>query len=118
MLFQTDDGVTKTHAGNGDVRGQQALAAVGMFKLCLRVKPGFPPSLQDTCRKLHALIDKADEERYDLNVKVGKADKEVNVVSSCCVSVAALYTLILLRSGLLEVQCPHAGVVHPTVGCG
>lgn len=32
---------------------------------------------QDTCKKLHALIDKVDEERYDLEAKVGKADKEV-----------------------------------------
>lgn len=35
--------------------------------------------LQDVCRKLHALIDKVDEERYDLLAKVGKADKEVRV---------------------------------------
>lgn len=34
--------------------------------------------LQETCRKLHALIDKVDEERYDLLTKVGKAEKEVN----------------------------------------
>lgn len=52
-----------------------------MFKLCQRVKPGFPPSPQDTCRKLHGLIDKVDEERYDLEIKMGKADKEVNLVS-------------------------------------
>ncbi|XP_041651564.1 troponin I, fast skeletal muscle-like [Cheilinus undulatus] len=33
--------------------------------------------LMDTCRKLHALIDKVDEERYDLEAKVAKADKEI-----------------------------------------
>ncbi|KAM4734400.1 troponin I, fast skeletal muscle-like isoform 1-T2 [Anableps anableps] len=34
-------------------------------------------TLMETCRKLHALIDKVDEERYDLEAKVGKADKEI-----------------------------------------
>lgn len=34
--------------------------------------------LKETCRKLHALIDKVDEERYDLQTKVTKAEKEVN----------------------------------------
>lgn len=32
---------------------------------------------QETCKKLNALIEKIDEERYDLEAKVGKADKEV-----------------------------------------
>lgn len=32
---------------------------------------------KETCRKLAALIDRVDEERYDLHAKVGKADKEV-----------------------------------------
>lgn len=36
------------------------------------------PPPQDACRKIHALIDKVDEERYDLEVKVGKASKEVS----------------------------------------
>ncbi|XP_074533640.1 troponin I, fast skeletal muscle-like [Halichoeres trimaculatus] len=34
-------------------------------------------TLMETCKKLHALIDKVDEERYDMEVKVGKADKEI-----------------------------------------
>lgn len=34
-------------------------------------------SAQDTCRKLYALIDKIDEERYDAEAKVTKANKEV-----------------------------------------
>lgn len=33
---------------------------------------------QETCKKLHALIDKIDEDRYDIEAKVSKADKEVN----------------------------------------
>ncbi|KAM4554397.1 troponin I, fast skeletal muscle-like [Fundulus diaphanus] len=38
---------------------------------------GDQAALMETCKKLHALIDKADEERYDLEAKVGKADKEI-----------------------------------------
>ncbi|XP_049578451.1 troponin I, fast skeletal muscle [Syngnathus scovelli] len=38
---------------------------------------GDQATLMDTCRKLNALIDKVDEERYDLSIKVGKADKEI-----------------------------------------
>lgn len=38
---------------------------------------GDQAALMETCKKLHALIDKVDEERYDLEVKVGKADKEI-----------------------------------------
>ncbi|XP_023259446.1 troponin I, fast skeletal muscle-like [Seriola lalandi dorsalis] len=41
---------------------------------------GDQAGLMDTCRKLHALIDKVDEERYDLVTKIGKGDKEVHVV--------------------------------------
>ncbi|XP_029951898.1 troponin I, fast skeletal muscle-like [Salarias fasciatus] len=35
-------------------------------------------TLMETCKKLHALIDKIDEERYDLEAKVGKSDKEID----------------------------------------
>ncbi|XP_034033215.1 troponin I, fast skeletal muscle-like [Thalassophryne amazonica] len=35
-------------------------------------------ALMETCKALHALIDKVDEERYDLEAKVGKADKEID----------------------------------------
>ncbi|XP_015244249.1 troponin I, fast skeletal muscle-like [Cyprinodon tularosa] len=38
---------------------------------------GDQATLMETCKKLHALIDKIDEERYDLEAKVGKADKEI-----------------------------------------
>ncbi|GAA6227691.1 troponin I, fast skeletal muscle-like [Lates japonicus] len=34
-------------------------------------------TLMETCKKLHALIDKIDEERYDAEAKVQKADKEI-----------------------------------------
>ncbi|XP_071383386.1 troponin I, fast skeletal muscle-like [Centroberyx affinis] len=39
---------------------------------------GDQAALMDTCKKLHALIDKIDEERYDIDAKVGKADKEID----------------------------------------
>ncbi|XP_073724955.1 troponin I, fast skeletal muscle [Misgurnus anguillicaudatus] len=39
--------------------------------------PGSVQELQDLCKKLHQDIDRIDEERYDLEVKVNKADKEI-----------------------------------------
>ncbi|XP_017292136.1 troponin I, fast skeletal muscle-like [Kryptolebias marmoratus] len=38
---------------------------------------GDQAALMETCKKLNALIEKIDEERYDLEAKVGKADKEI-----------------------------------------
>uniref|UniRef100_A0A672Y2R8 Troponin I2, fast skeletal type n=1 Tax=Sphaeramia orbicularis TaxID=375764 RepID=A0A672Y2R8_9TELE len=35
-------------------------------------------ALMETCKKLHALIDQVDEERYDIEAKVAKADKEID----------------------------------------
>ncbi|XP_036963564.1 troponin I, fast skeletal muscle-like [Acanthopagrus latus] len=34
-------------------------------------------ALMEYCKKLHGLIDKIDEERYDIEAKVQKADKEI-----------------------------------------
>ncbi|XP_041795253.1 troponin I, fast skeletal muscle-like [Chelmon rostratus] len=34
-------------------------------------------AMMEYCKKLHALIDKIDEERYDIEAKVQKADKEI-----------------------------------------
>ncbi|XP_031695225.1 troponin I, fast skeletal muscle-like [Anarrhichthys ocellatus] len=39
--------------------------------------PGCMHELQDFCRKLHKQIDLVDEERYDMEVKVTKTNKEV-----------------------------------------
>ena len=39
--------------------------------------PGSTAELQEFCKKLHQQIDKVDEERYDLESKVGKANKEI-----------------------------------------
>ena len=33
---------------------------------------------QDLCREIHHNIDAVDEERYDLEMKVNKANKEVD----------------------------------------
>ncbi|CAG5958568.1 unnamed protein product [Menidia menidia] len=41
---------------------------------------GDQATLMETCKKLAALVDKVDEDRYDLESKVGKADKEVRVL--------------------------------------
>ncbi|XP_056108132.1 troponin I type 2a (skeletal, fast), tandem duplicate 4 [Rhinichthys klamathensis goyatoka] len=39
--------------------------------------PGSQQELQDLCKKLHQQIDTIDEERYDLEGKVSKANKEI-----------------------------------------
>uniref|UniRef100_A0A672QM68 Troponin I, fast skeletal muscle n=1 Tax=Sinocyclocheilus grahami TaxID=75366 RepID=A0A672QM68_SINGR len=39
--------------------------------------PGSAQELQELCKKLHLQIDQVDEERYDLESKVGKASKEI-----------------------------------------
>ncbi|XP_077067525.1 troponin I, fast skeletal muscle-like isoform X1 [Siphateles boraxobius] len=39
--------------------------------------PGSQQELQELCRKLHQQIDTIDEERYDLEGKVSKANKEI-----------------------------------------
>ena len=51
---------------------------------------GDQATLMETCKKLHALIDKADEERYDLESKVGKADKEIDDLKMKVVDLAGL----------------------------
>ncbi|AWP08070.1 putative troponin I fast skeletal muscle-like isoform 9 [Scophthalmus maximus] len=38
---------------------------------------GDQAALMEVCKKLQALIDKVDEERYDAEAKVQKADKEI-----------------------------------------
>ncbi|KAM7003247.1 troponin I, fast skeletal muscle-like [Tautogolabrus adspersus] len=38
---------------------------------------GDQAALMETCKKLQALIDTIDEERYDIEAKVHKADKEI-----------------------------------------
>ncbi|KAF3706087.1 Troponin I, fast skeletal muscle Troponin I, fast-twitch isoform [Channa argus] len=38
---------------------------------------GDQAALMEVCKKLHAAIDKVDEERYDIESKVQKADKEI-----------------------------------------
>ncbi|XP_055047740.1 troponin I, fast skeletal muscle-like isoform X2 [Misgurnus anguillicaudatus] len=39
--------------------------------------PGSAQELQELCKKLHHQIDKVDEERYDMEAKVAKANKEI-----------------------------------------
>ncbi|XP_010743758.1 troponin I, fast skeletal muscle [Larimichthys crocea] len=39
---------------------------------------GDQATLMETCKKLHALLDKVDEERYDMEAKVAKTDKEID----------------------------------------
>ncbi|KAG9334382.1 hypothetical protein JZ751_008131 [Albula glossodonta] len=40
--------------------------------------PNSSQELQDLCKKLHQKIDKVDEERYDLENKVNKTNKEID----------------------------------------
>uniref|UniRef100_A0A8C6S836 Troponin I n=1 Tax=Neogobius melanostomus TaxID=47308 RepID=A0A8C6S836_9GOBI len=39
--------------------------------------PDMSGDLMEVCKKLHALIDKIDEDRYDMASKVDKGDKEI-----------------------------------------
>ncbi|XP_076861749.1 troponin I, fast skeletal muscle-like [Brachyhypopomus gauderio] len=39
--------------------------------------PGSVQELQELCKKLSQTIDKVDEERYDMEAKVAKTDKEI-----------------------------------------
>ncbi|XP_041644934.1 troponin I, fast skeletal muscle-like [Cheilinus undulatus] len=40
--------------------------------------PGCMQELQELCRKLHKQIDLVDEERYDMDMKVNKSNKEID----------------------------------------
>ncbi|KAI1889876.1 hypothetical protein AGOR_G00167430 [Albula goreensis] len=40
--------------------------------------PGTMQELQDLCKKLHQKIDGVDEERYDMQAKVAKCNKEID----------------------------------------
>ncbi|XP_030270319.1 troponin I, fast skeletal muscle-like isoform X1 [Sparus aurata] len=44
--------------------------------------PGCMPELQELCRKLHKQIDLVDEERYDMETKVQKSNKEIDNLKS------------------------------------
>ncbi|KAJ4918671.1 hypothetical protein JOQ06_000109 [Pogonophryne albipinna] len=57
-----------------DIAAKEAYMAEHCIKPSMS---GDQATLMETCKKLHALLDKLDEERYDLASKVGKADKEI-----------------------------------------
>ncbi|XP_061578190.1 troponin I, fast skeletal muscle-like [Cololabis saira] len=40
--------------------------------------PRTMPELQDLCKEIHHKIDVTDEERYDLEMKINKANKEID----------------------------------------
>uniref|UniRef100_A0A8C9Y7F3 Troponin I type 2a (skeletal, fast), tandem duplicate 2 n=1 Tax=Sander lucioperca TaxID=283035 RepID=A0A8C9Y7F3_SANLU len=58
---------------------------------------GDQAALMEACKKLHALIDKVDEERYDLESKVGKADKEIQDLKIKVVDLAGVKKPALKR---------------------
>uniref|UniRef100_A0A671U7M6 Troponin I2, fast skeletal type n=1 Tax=Sparus aurata TaxID=8175 RepID=A0A671U7M6_SPAAU len=58
---------------------------------------GDQATLMETCKKLHALIDKVDEERYDLESKVGKANKEIEDLKIKVVDLAGVKKPALKR---------------------
>ncbi|KAM7003249.1 troponin I, fast skeletal muscle-like [Tautogolabrus adspersus] len=51
---------------------------------------GDQAALMEACKKLHAIIDKVDEDRYDLESKVAKADKEIEDLRIKLVDVAGV----------------------------
>ncbi|TDH09797.1 hypothetical protein EPR50_G00092460 [Perca flavescens] len=58
---------------------------------------GDQAALMEACKKLHALLDKVDEERYDLESKVGKADKEIQDLKIKVVDLAGVKKPALKR---------------------
>ncbi|KAM8751184.1 troponin I, fast skeletal muscle-like isoform 1-T1 [Acanthopagrus schlegelii] len=58
---------------------------------------GDQATLMEACKKLHALIDKVDEERYDLEIKVGKANKEIEDLKIKVVELAGVKKPALKR---------------------
>ncbi|XP_035521534.1 troponin I, fast skeletal muscle-like [Morone saxatilis] len=58
---------------------------------------GDQATLMETCKKLAALIDKVDEERYDLESKVGKANKEIEDLKIKVVDLAGVKKPALKR---------------------
>ncbi|KAL6106191.1 tnni2 [Pungitius sinensis] len=58
---------------------------------------GDQAALMETCKKLAALIDRVDEERYDLQAKVGKADKEIEDLKIKVVDLAGVKKPALKR---------------------
>ncbi|XP_068459979.1 troponin I, fast skeletal muscle-like [Clinocottus analis] len=58
---------------------------------------GNQAALMETCKKMAALIDKIDEERYDLESKVGKANKEIEDLKIKVVDLAGVKKPALKR---------------------
>ncbi|XP_029288995.1 troponin I, fast skeletal muscle-like [Cottoperca gobio] len=58
---------------------------------------GDQATLMETCKKLHAKMDKVDEERYDLDTKVGKANKEIEDLKIKVVDLAGVKKPALKR---------------------
>ncbi|KAM6927011.1 troponin I, fast skeletal muscle-like [Lycodopsis pacificus] len=58
---------------------------------------GDQAALMETCKKIAALIDRVDEERYDLESKVGKADKEIEDLKIKVVDLAGVKKPALKR---------------------
>ncbi len=58
--------------------------------------------IQEFCKKLHQQIDKVDEERYDLDSKVGKANKEVTSDTQTYLIMIVTVFLMSLYTGFSE----------------
>uniref|UniRef100_A0A8P4K913 Troponin I2, fast skeletal type n=1 Tax=Dicentrarchus labrax TaxID=13489 RepID=A0A8P4K913_DICLA len=58
---------------------------------------GDQAALMETCKKMAALIDKVDEERYDMESKVGKANKEIEDLKIKVVDLAGVKKPALKR---------------------
>merc|ERR1712168_787575 len=53
--------------------------------------------LQELCREIHRKIDVIDEERYDLDLKVTKCDKEINDLNIKVVDLKGKFRKPVLR---------------------
>ncbi|KPP77580.1 troponin I, cardiac muscle-like [Scleropages formosus] len=62
--------------------------------------PGSVQDLQELCKKLHQQIDKVDEERYDLQAKAEKADKEIEDLKIKVIDLKGKFKKPALRKSL------------------
>ncbi|XP_048040831.1 troponin I, fast skeletal muscle-like [Megalobrama amblycephala] len=74
LLLQIAHGLLEEEAAEAEQEKQQY-----MEENCPALSlPGSMQELQELCRKLHQQIDAIDEQRYDMETKVAKSNKEID----------------------------------------
>ncbi|XP_067306494.1 troponin I type 2b (skeletal, fast), tandem duplicate 1 [Pseudorasbora parva] len=74
LLLQIAHGILEEEAAEAEQEKQRY-----MDENCPALSlPGSMQDLQELCRKLHQQIDAIDEQRYDMETKVAKSNKEID----------------------------------------